>query len=50
MKLVTFTAGRQEPRIGAVTDDENALVQMRTGFGGTRVVDWLAGEQLPRIC
>ena len=26
------------------------LVQMKTGFGGMRVVDWLAGEQLPRIC
>ena len=42
--------GTDAARIGAVTDDENALVQMRTGFGGTRVVDWLAGEQLPRIC
>ena len=21
-----------------------------TGFGGTRMVDWMAGEQLPRIC
>jgi hydrogenase expression/formation protein HypE len=25
-------------------------VQMRTHFGGRRVVDWLTGEQLPRIC
>ena len=23
---------------------------MVTGFGGTRIVDMLAGEQLPRIC
>jgi len=25
-------------------------VQMDTSFGGRRVVDWLTGEQLPRIC
>ncbi|MEZ5877124.1 MAG: hydrogenase expression/formation protein HypE [Tepidamorphaceae bacterium] len=42
--------GGDAVRIGTVTEDANALVQMRTGFGGTRVVDWLAGEQLPRIC
>ncbi|WP_193176678.1 hydrogenase expression/formation protein HypE [Oricola nitratireducens] len=36
--------------IGHVTDDAANLIQMKTGFGGTRVVDWLAGEQLPRIC
>ena len=36
--------------IGWVREDADCLVQMKTGFGGTRVVDWLAGEQLPRIC
>ncbi len=36
--------------IGQVVDDENSLIEMRTTFGGSRVVDWLAGEQLPRIC
>jgi hypothetical protein len=25
-------------------------VTMRTGFGGERLVDLLAGDQLPRIC
>jgi hydrogenase expression/formation protein HypE len=25
-------------------------VQMTTAFGGGRIVDWLSGEQLPRIC
>ena len=30
--------------------DAHGFVQMETGFGGARVVDWLAGEQLPRIC
>ncbi len=36
--------------IGSVVEDDAYLVQMETGFGGSRVVDWLAGEQLPRIC
>jgi len=26
------------------------MVVMRTGVGGTRVVDMLPGDQLPRIC
>lgn len=36
--------------IGDVVEDANAFVQMETAFGGNRIVDWLAGEQLPRIC
>jgi hydrogenase expression/formation protein HypE len=36
--------------IGQVVDDDMGFVTMQTGFGGTRIVDWLAGEQLPRIC
>ena len=42
--------GRNAARIGVVTDDPHGFVQMRTRFGGQRVVDWLSGEQLPRIC
>jgi hydrogenase expression/formation protein HypE len=30
--------------------DSHRFVQMATAFGGRRVVDWLTGEQLPRIC
>ena len=29
---------------------EPGRVTMRTGFGGSRIVDMLVGEQLPRIC
>jgi len=36
--------------IGGVVEDTHHFVQMETGFGGRRIVDWLAGEQLPRIC
>jgi hydrogenase expression/formation protein HypE len=36
--------------IGRAVADDNRFVQMRTAFGGGRIVDWLSGEQLPRIC
>jgi hydrogenase expression/formation protein HypE len=36
--------------IGEVVDDAPGFVQMQTELGGWRMVDWLAGEQLPRIC
>lgn len=36
--------------IGEVIEDTHGFVHMETLFGGRRIVDWLAGEQLPRIC
>lgn len=42
--------GAEAARIGEVIADPNHFVQIRTGFGGRRMVDWLSGEQLPRIC
>jgi hydrogenase expression/formation protein HypE len=36
--------------VGTVLEDSHHFVQMITGFGGRRIVDWLSGEQLPRIC
>jgi len=42
--------GREAARIGACREDSHHFIQMRTAMGGNRVVDWLAGEQLPRIC
>ncbi|WP_291994381.1 hydrogenase expression/formation protein HypE [Candidatus Accumulibacter sp. ACC003] len=36
--------------IGSVHADAHHFVQMTTSFGGRRIVDWLTGEQLPRIC
>jgi len=36
--------------IGRVADDPPGLVLLRTGFGGTRIVDVLVGDPLPRIC
>jgi hydrogenase expression/formation protein HypE len=42
--------GRNAALIGEVIADPHHFVQMRTRFGGKRIVDWLAGDQLPRIC
>lgn len=36
--------------IGEVKAEPQGIVSLVTGFGGTRIVDMLAGEQLPRIC
>lgn len=65
-RLVAFVAGdvadtalaamRRHPlgqgaaRIGSVKADPPGLVLMKTQFGGTRIVDMLAGDPLPRIC
>jgi hydrogenase expression/formation protein HypE len=42
--------GREAVIIGEVVEDDQYFVQMTTAFGGGRIVDWLSGEQLPRIC
>ncbi len=42
--------GRDAAIIGEVMADPHHFVQMRTRFGGKRNVDWLTGDQLPRIC
>ena len=42
--------GADSARIGSVHEDPRCFVQMTTALGGRRIVDWLSGEQLPRIC
>jgi len=42
--------GRESCIIGEVKAEPQGIVAMVTGFGGTRIVDMLTGEQLPRIC
>lgn len=42
--------GRESQVIGTVKQDNPGLVTMRTTLGTTRIVDMLAGDQLPRIC
>lgn len=42
--------GRDAAIVGTVGARRAGLVTMRTAFGSTRIVDLLAGDQLPRIC
>ena len=43
-------AGRESAIVGEVTAAPAGSVILTTAFGGDRIVDMLAGEQLPRIC
>ena len=42
--------GRGAALIGEAVEDAHRFVQMQTLLGGWRIVDWLSGEPLPRIC
>ncbi len=42
--------GQEAAIIGEVRGEPEGMVFIRTGFGGTRVVDMLIGDPLPRIC
>jgi len=42
--------GAEAQIIGTVKNESPGLVTMRTPLGTTRIVDMLAGDQLPRIC
>jgi hydrogenase expression/formation protein HypE len=44
------TLGADSRIIGEVIEQPAGMVLMKTSVGGTRVVDVLFGEQLPRIC
>jgi hydrogenase expression/formation protein HypE len=48
--LRRHSVGASAVSIGRVVPDHPGMVVMRTGLGGTRVVDMLPGDQLPRIC
>lgn len=48
--LQAHPLGRDARLIGRVTSAHPRMVVMRTDFGTTRIVDMLAGDQLPRIC
>jgi hydrogenase expression/formation protein HypE len=42
--------GRDASIIGRVRKEPGGMVLLNTEFGGTRVLDMLSGDQLPRIC
>jgi hydrogenase expression/formation protein HypE len=49
-RMQSHPLGRDSRIGGQVIDSPQGMVLMKTGIGGTRVVDTLFGEQLPRIC
>ncbi len=42
--------GEEASVIGEVREEPERMVLMHTGFGGTRMIDMLVGDPLPRIC
>jgi hydrogenase expression/formation protein HypE len=48
--LRAHAVGSAAIRVGRVVESHPGMVVLRTGLGGTRVVDMLPGDQLPRIC
>jgi hydrogenase expression/formation protein HypE len=48
--LKSHKYGSQAARIGSVTDGKKTRVLLKTLIGGTRILDMLSGEMLPRIC
>jgi hydrogenase expression/formation protein HypE len=42
--------GSEAVPIGEIRADPPGIVVLRTAFGGTRIVDMLVGDPLPRIC
>jgi hydrogenase expression/formation protein HypE len=49
-KLRAHPLGADAAIIGSVTTNHPGKVLMNTAVGGTRLLDMLAGEMLPRIC
>ena len=49
-RMKAHPLGRQSAIIGEVTEDTRGRVEINAISGGTRAVEMLAGEQLPRIC
>ncbi|MBE0427433.1 MAG: hydrogenase expression/formation protein HypE [Nitrospirae bacterium] len=44
------TLGREACFIGEVKESPAGMVLLKTSIGGTRIVEMLSGDQLPRIC
>lgn len=42
-------AAKEASIIGKVCEEPTRMVLMHTGFGGTRMIDMLVGDSLPRI-
>jgi hydrogenase expression/formation protein HypE len=51
LQALRNTEGGEEAQIiGQLSEEPARMVIMHTGFGGTRMIDMLVGDPLPRIC
>jgi hydrogenase expression/formation protein HypE len=48
--LRSHPLGEGAAAVGRIKADPPGLVLLKTAFGGTRIVDLLVGDPLPRIC
>lgn len=48
--MQTHPQGARATIVGEVIPEPNGIVALRTSFGGSRIVDMLVGDPLPRIC
>ncbi|MBU8814822.1 hydrogenase expression/formation protein HypE [Mycolicibacterium goodii] len=48
--LRTHPQGADAAIVGEITPEPPGIVALRTSFGGSRIVDMLVGDPLPRIC
>jgi hydrogenase expression/formation protein HypE len=48
--LRAHPVGRDAVRIGEIREEPPGIVVLVTPIGGTRIVDMLVGDPLPRIC
>ena len=48
--LRNVEGGEEASIIGEVREEPARMVVMHTQFGGTRMIDMLVGDPLPRIC
>jgi hydrogenase expression/formation protein HypE len=49
-KIRQHSLGADAAVIGEISGDHRGIVRMTTQIGGTRIVNMLSGDQLPRIC
>jgi hydrogenase expression/formation protein HypE len=48
--LRSHPLGADAAIIGSITAEPPGMVLLKTAFGGSRIVDLLVGDPLPRIC
>lgn len=50
LALQAHPSGVEAALVGEITFDPDCFVQIETPMGGRRMLDWLVGDPLPRIC